>query len=242
MASPEGPVTQSVTTLLKPGLRLGDDNESPENQEFIRLNKLLKAQPGCLSQYWGHQVENPNIFMWLIDWESKPIYNTFRESPAHDDIAGGVGKLMQFDLDSAPVFVTFTKWDKDAKAALKAPVTEFAYFKLPDGAGEKEENECRELLSTIPDYVTTVGKALGSATGWVFLVEPESAKAPWLHGVYGWQDIEAHMRWREMPEIQAPVKVFMEAGKKGLALVPAVEVPGINKETGWFHVRFHHDD
>lgn len=62
--------------------------------------------------------------------------------------------------------IAFTIWASDAAAALRAPVTEFAYFSLPDGAGEKEKNECWETLLTIPDYVTTVGGAVGSATGW----------------------------------------------------------------------------
>jgi hypothetical protein len=62
--------------------------------------------------------------------------------------------------------IAITKWTSDAAPALRAPVTEFAYFSLRDRAGEKERDECWETLLTVPNHVMTVGGAVGAAVGW----------------------------------------------------------------------------
>jgi hypothetical protein len=53
-----------------------------------------------------------------------------------------------------------------------------------------------------------------------------------LYGVFGYASIDVHMRWRETPE-------GIEAGKPNPKVRPATVVPGIDPDTGYFHVKFH---
>ncbi len=59
----------------------------------------------------------------------------------------------------------------------------------------------------------------------------------WLCGVFGYESIEDHMKWREHPEHDKPVEVFEDLKKRNLT-VKSVNVPGIDPDTGYFHVKF----
>ena len=53
-----------------------------------------------------------------------------------------------------------------------------------------------------------------------------------LYGVFGYASIDVHEKWMETPEGRRDG----EASKKNLK--PGIEVPGVDPETGYFHVEF----
>lgn len=60
----------------------------------------------------------------------------------------------------------------------------------------------------------------------------------WSVGVFGYGSIQDHMDWRKHPEhpMQKSKATRVEDGGAGdPSMVPA-EVPGIDRETGYFHV------
>jgi hypothetical protein len=71
--------------------------------------------------------------------------------------------LLTCGAESDPVYTRFTS---DPSAALAAPVTEVAFFTVPNDAREiaKTMIEDEPITSTHP--VITVGKSSGGATGW----------------------------------------------------------------------------
>jgi hypothetical protein len=74
MAVPQ-PVTETVILQLKSGVNLQDaasNSGSSSVDAFVESTNIIKAQTGALQQFWGHQVEDPNIFVWCIGSNSKP--------------------------------------------------------------------------------------------------------------------------------------------------------------------------
>jgi len=65
-------ITETVILHLKEGVYLESvasrtvASSSPAVQAFIQLTEAVKSQPGFIRQFWGHQVEDPRIFVWSI--------------------------------------------------------------------------------------------------------------------------------------------------------------------------------
>jgi hypothetical protein len=60
----------------------------------------------------------------------------------------------------------YTRFTSDASAAFAAPVTEVAFFTLPNGAREDVKTTIEDALMPSMQAVTTVGKSSGGAIGW----------------------------------------------------------------------------
>jgi hypothetical protein len=71
--------------------------------------------------------------------------------------------LLTCGAESDPVYTHFTS---DASAALAAPVTEVAFFTMPNGALEDAKTTIEDALMPSIQAVTTVGKSSGGALGW----------------------------------------------------------------------------
>lgn len=67
---------------------------------------------------------------------------------------------------------------------------------------------------------------------------PSSAGKELLHGVFGYASIDVHMRWREHPEHSKAVDAFAKLHREGV-VIECANIPGIDPETGYFHVHFH---
>lgn len=59
-----------------------------------------------------------------------------------------------------------------------------------------------------------------------------------LYGVFGYASIDVHMKWRETQEGTKAREADESMEKKNIILLPASTVPGIDAETGYFHVKF----
>lgn len=58
--------------------------------------------------------------------------------------------------------------------------------------------------------------------------------------LFGFESLEAHMKWREHPEFANTGKVFAEIVAKGLGVMPCMRVWGVDAVNGFFHVEFQH--
>lgn len=58
-----------------------------------------------------------------------------------------------------------------------------------------------------------------------------SADSVSLYGIFGYANIDVHMRWRETPEGK-------KYGEPSTTVLPATVVPGVDSKTGYFHVKF----
>ena len=146
---------------------------------------------------------------------------------------------------------------------MEAPVTEIGFFTLPNGSSASAKSAVEDALGEILDTVKTVGKASGSVIGWCKFRSPPSppsstntsntntpASQPdssdgndeggeeYLHGLFGYASIDAHMAWRATPEHARAGEIFADLERRGVSLEAAGEVPGVGRETGYFHVRF----
>lgn len=59
-----------------------------------------------------------------------------------------------------------------------------------------------------------------------------------LAGIFGYESIEAHMKWRATPEHAQAGEIFDDLANKGIILEPDTSISGIGLDTGYFHVRF----
>lgn len=168
---PDQPVNETIILFPKEGVSLSNTLSSASASEislvqvFVRLTNMLKGQQGFIRQFWGHEVENPNIFVWSIDWESYKHVTAFTNSEKYQFFMADVNQV--FDLEKAAplrLYTSFTMWDP--VAAFEAPVTEVAFFTLLDGTDEATKATVEDgSLSTL-EAVTKVGKASGASIGW----------------------------------------------------------------------------
>ncbi|KAJ3984641.1 hypothetical protein F5890DRAFT_1515551 [Lentinula detonsa] len=244
--TPSFPITQTSIFQLKEGISLADTTSkiaSPAVKAFIQLKETVKAQKGFIRQYWGHQVENSQLFVWYIDWESPEHHENFTESEGYSAYTTSLGEIFYFEK-ALPLtnssFVVYTKWSSDATAALKAPVTEIAFLTLPNGSPEEAKAATEEALGHVMTNVQAVGKAWGASIGWVSKTTPSDHKAAAeghhiaLHGVFGYASIDDHMRWREAPEHAKAVETMEELATK--LHLDSADIYG----TDMFHVAFYH--
>jgi len=122
----------------------------------------------------------------FVDWESFGHHTAFINSSEYKSFKTIFNQL--FDLKTAETFssiippvlsdqtvlnkiTVFTNWTSDSTAAFRAPVTEIAFFALPNG-GEESKQAIGDALSYVTKTILIVGKAWGSAIGWGVLSLP----------------------------------------------------------------------
>ena len=121
-----------------------------------------------------------------VDWESTDHVTLFTNSAAHNAFLASMSQI--FDLGKAALLTSmtfdllfrfqpackaddqiqsvYTQFTSSATAALTAPVTEVAFFTVPNSKSEEAKVliEEDEVSSTHP--VITIGKGWGGAIGW----------------------------------------------------------------------------
>ncbi|EPE25949.1 hypothetical protein GLAREA_01861 [Glarea lozoyensis ATCC 20868] len=229
-------LTETILIRVKEGVAI--KNDTPEMKAFQKLTDIVKSQDGFLRQYWGHQVEDDNIFVWSIDWKWKSDHDRLLESvDLKSTITAGLAELS--DVKKHPPFITYTEFKSDPTAAYTAPVTEVAFVNMPAGYGEAEKYSMDNDMSHVGDEVKTVGKSWGSATGWIVETLPKDTEPTGemvaLLGVFGYASIDDHMRWRETPEhARIMVQMGVLAEKTGMSGTKAKILGG----RSMFHVHF----
>ncbi|CZR65390.1 uncharacterized protein PAC_15290 [Phialocephala subalpina] len=227
-------VTETVILHVKEGINAADAT-SEAGSKFIELAKVMKRQDGSGAQYWGHMVEVPTVFVWNIDWESMSHVHKFIASSDYAPFLALVKEI--FDVEQGQLML-FTNWTSSAAASFKSKVTEIALLTLPEGYGETEKKIIEDALVSVNHNVQVVGKATGAAIGFVVGVKPAKNKSTpegqviALHGVYGYDSIDDHIRWKEQPEhAKAIESLGYVVEKTGLG---GAKVAGLDM----FHVHF----
>lgn len=161
----------------------------------------------------------------------------------------------------------YTRFTSDATAALAAPVTEVAFYTVPNGAREDAKTLIEDDLINGTHPVITVGKSSGGAIGWgeidpamcstallklfefdhcaVFDSKNAGDAAPdgesiALHGVFGYASVADHLKWRETPEHAQLIEDLGRSPLENLGLGNA-SMPGGNifvPDSSMFHVKF----
>ncbi|MCJ1474094.1 hypothetical protein MMC13_002752 [Lambiella insularis] len=212
-------------------------------QAFAQLTKTLKAQQGYIRQFWGPEVEHPHLFVWAIEWESLAHHTTFIASEEGTAFTAGLGQV--FDLEAAaPVIPVFTRVanPEGATAAFRSGVTEVAFYTMPARPDDATRAEIDAAFGTTIRDVQAIGKASGAAIGWVFDGVPKAivsgADSICLYGVFGYASIDVHLKWRETPEAKKAAATDEGMERRNLTFEPATVVPGLDPDTGYFHVKF----
>lgn len=157
----------------------------------------------------------------------------------------------------------YTHFTSSTTVALTAPVTEVAFFAVPNSNSEEAKAliEEDEVSSTHP--VITVGKSWGGAVGWGELMVlllcildlrkcgavsktkntndvVASGHSIALHGVFGYASVDDHVKWRQTRE-HAQVLEEMARSPLGRLDLGNPKLPGGNifvPDSSMFHVRF----
>ncbi|TVY13196.1 hypothetical protein LARI1_G007516, partial [Lachnellula arida] len=116
------PVTECVVITFKPGVDL-ETSGTDSAQVWSELLATVAKQPGYQRSYWGHQLENPNIVLWLVDWDSLSAHQTFTSSPSYP---GTIARLLP--LTEHLHLHHFSPSVFPPRILGSAPVIEFATF------------------------------------------------------------------------------------------------------------------
>ncbi|KAJ7689387.1 hypothetical protein B0H17DRAFT_1202283 [Mycena rosella] len=239
-------IIETVVLHLKPGVNLEDaapESASPAVRAFARLTDTLKAQPGFIRQFWGHQIEDPRVFAWYIDWDSFEHVTAFTNSTHYTSFAAGMADV--FDLAAAAPLTMFSRFTENAFAALTSPVTEVAFFTLPI-ASRAVAQPMIEHAKLGDHPVLTVGKSTGGAIAWVFAEKNTAGAVPAgasiaLHGVFGYAAVADHYAWRATPEHAQVIAAQDAEPLHKLGLKDDIRMPGGNifvPDSSMFHVKF----
>ncbi|RDW80127.1 hypothetical protein BP6252_04765 [Coleophoma cylindrospora] len=220
MPNPQ-PITEMVVFHLQDGVNLEQitpDSPSPAVQAFVKLTQTINSQPGS------------------IHWESFEHCTAFTKSPERASFTAGLSQLFDLEVEAPVTLYVHVTDTQGALAAFRSGVTEVAFYTMPDRPDEALRAEIEDPSGTTLQNVQVIGKATGAAIAWVFDAVPHSlASGPdsiSLAGFFGYDSIDVHMQWRETPEGIAA----REGGDDSVR--PATIVPGIDAETGYFHVKF----
>jgi len=204
------PTTEVAILPLVAGSKIGDPNDTSSKVVQGCLN-TLNQQDGFQQVHFGTWVESENNLQLLINWDSKAKHEEFMQSAAYQPFLNSLGSIM----DGAPnlTHVDF-KPDGGLEKALSAPVTEIAtlYFEEQLGAEyDKDMEKFHEIVSK------DAAGFLGAASGWSHEeIEHEKLgdkKGKTYSLVVGWQDVKAHMDFRETQTFKDNIKLFRNNAK-----------------------------
>jgi len=253
MSTPQ-PIEQTIILHLQPDVSLSKisfsstpTNSNPTIGTFANLLKLIASQPGFVQQFWGHQVEDPTVFVWSIQWASLEKSTLFSNSAGHASFIESMGQL--FDFEDGPPLTVYTQYTSSPVAAFTAPVTEVAYFCIPQSAIEDAKKDILSTMDISAHPVFSVGKSVGGAIGFVVNTKNSSEVVPAgkeivLVGVFGYATVEDHYKWRATPEHAKVIEDSGDSVLSKLGLDDGLKIPGGNifvEESSMFHVRFENE-
>ncbi|KAJ4365539.1 hypothetical protein N0V83_008158 [Neocucurbitaria cava] len=208
------PVTEIALLPLKADLDLeSGDAKSAWDETLATLAK----QPGLKTLFWGRQIENKDVLMMVIDWDSVDAHKTFMASPSYQPF---LSTLDTHILSSAPTLfhISFPSTPSPL-TPLSAPVTECINAYFPPSQSEDEYdtsfNTFRSKCGEIPNV-----EADGLVGGWA---EEKATHEKLGEGVegklfaafVGWPSVEAHMAFRKSEEF-GKIIGYLRTGVKGL--------------------------
>jgi len=184
--------TEICYITLKPGVEL--EGSSASAQVWADTIATIQRQDGIQRQHYGRTIENPNLLIWMIDWDSVDSHHKFETTP---DYAPFLQRLKPI-LDGVHLH-HFLPTPSPASVLTDAPVIEFATFYKVQPDFKSSLEKFTKALGT-PEGL--VGFAYGETieetskhSDQVEGKEDSKGKAVVLLG--GWESVQAHMNFRE---------------------------------------------
>ncbi|ORY03419.1 hypothetical protein BCR34DRAFT_492426 [Clohesyomyces aquaticus] len=180
--------------------------------------KTITSVPGCLSLFWGRQIEHPDVVDMIIEWESIDKHQDFMKSPSYAPFLESLTSLM---AGAPTIYHAEMGTELPFSGPGSAPVTECLslYFEESYAVSDFDSSfaKAREGMEK------TAEEAQGLASGWVVEdvkhkgLGPEGAEGPgkMFWAVVGWPSVEAHMKYRGSEDF-AKVIPYLREGPKGV--------------------------
>ncbi|CAD6576652.1 MAG: hypothetical protein ASARMPRED_007812 [Alectoria sarmentosa] len=260
-------VTETIILHPKEGVNLENvasgtrASGNPAVQAFIQLTDTVKFRQGFIRQFWVIGLHLAlSMHKLKKDWASFEYNSAFVNSEEHNSFVASMGHVFDVEVAAPLTSLTFlvvlltcgaesdsvyTRFTSDATAALAAPVTEVAFYTVPNDAREDAKTLIEDDVIDNTHPVITVGKSSGGAIGWVFDTKNAGDAAPdgesiALHGVFGYASVDDHLKWRETPEHTQLIEDLGRSPLENLGLGNA-SMPGGNifvPDSSMFHVKF----
>ncbi|KAG2361521.1 hypothetical protein BDR07DRAFT_1358845 [Suillus spraguei] len=132
---------------------------------------------GLSKAYLGFETEDPSNAFWIFEWTSKSAHDTYHQTDTFKATQAAARQV--FASKPTHTFVEFS----NASQIFSAPVTEFVTFTLKKGASM---DTLQPLVKRLQDKLPGTPKFHGSS--WAPVVD----KAETIHGVLGWDSVQAH--------------------------------------------------
>ncbi|KAF2459691.1 hypothetical protein BDY21DRAFT_282100 [Lineolata rhizophorae] len=185
------------------------DAESDAGKALALVNETSSKQPGCKANYYGQQVEHPELLQLGIVWTSVDAHKAFTESPDYgaflasvQPVVAGPDAIRLFHVELATPFST----------AASAPVVEFLTCYFPPSYSNAQFDAVWDSFAS--ELMTTADGAKGTVGGWV--VEELEHKSLEAHGgkgkafvaAIGWESVEKHMAYRDTDKFKEIIQPF----------------------------------
>jgi quinol monooxygenase YgiN len=133
---------------------------------------------GLLKAYIGFETEDPNNAFWVFEWVSQDAHNVHRGTDSFK-ATQAIATRQVFASKPISMAVNFS----DTSRIFSAPVTEFVTFTLKEGVSM---DQLQPLVTQLEAQLEGTPNFYGSS--WA----PVNEKPNVIHGVLGWESVEAH--------------------------------------------------
>ncbi|KAL8766432.1 MAG: hypothetical protein Q9209_006808 [Squamulea sp. 1 TL-2023] len=213
--------TEIATIPLQPGIDI-DDLNSTAGRVLSDTFNTLKAQEGYQRAYHGRQVEAPNIWQLLVDWDSVDAHKKFISQPYYEAFGKHLMSIVDGDIQSM-VHAHFSPHPPStAVSGTTAPVTEMITHYFSTSITESEQSSFESDLKKFAQILEEKAKGCtGFAGGWVVEEldhEGVEGKTKSWQSCVGWQSIEAHMAFRDTKDFKNNVYLMRPDFKKATTM------------------------
>ncbi|KAL9036355.1 MAG: hypothetical protein Q9180_004346 [Flavoplaca navasiana] len=210
--------TEIADIPLQPGLDINDAKSSAGKvlQEFFGV---IQDQDGYQRAYHGRQIEKPNIWQVVIDWDSIVAHKKFMSSPNYGPFVKNLMPIVDGEIESMRHAHLSPHPPSAALNGTTAPVTEMINHYFSADISQSEQSSFESSVKQFSQVLEEKAEGFkGFAAGWVVEeVEHEGVEGKaksWLSCI-GWQSVEAHMAFRETKDFKDNVHLirpdFMKA-------------------------------
>jgi len=186
------PATEVAYISLKPGLDLeGATSQAETWQEAL---STIGAQKGYQRLYWGRQIEDPDVLLLVIDWDSVDSHTEFIANPAYGPFKETLGKIM------TGVHLHHFQSKPHPPLLGKAPCTEVAtFYGCEDDFGVNVAKFAQAIDEGRPEgYVgIAYGNVIEKTKKHADVANDDIEKSDGFVLLIGWESKELHLKFRE---------------------------------------------
>ncbi|KAL8783780.1 MAG: hypothetical protein Q9213_004396 [Squamulea squamosa] len=213
--------TEIATIPLQPGIDI-DDLNSAGGKVLSDTFDTLRAQEGYQRAYHGRQVETPNVWQLLVDWDSVDAHKKFINQPYYEAFGKHLMSIVDGDIQSM-VHAHFSPHPPSAAVSgTTAPVTEMITHYFSTSISKSEQSSFESDLKKFARILEEKAKGCtGFAGGWVVEElehEGVEGKTKSWQSCVGWQSIEAHMAFRGTKDFEDNVYLMRPDFKKATTM------------------------